>query len=182
MRTARSSRAVQVEIAVNRGCRARARYLDRIFVPLVSSESGATRESDNKYPDCGEGKKGEKIEKKWRERERERREGRSLIRRSLEAISASRPLFLCRAILLCLNEVGDSPPAARPIFSPFHSTFSRSSYIAGNFVLSVLRSFNSASNRPRRLQSPRRSIRFLSDADQDSARAGLLASLIFRNK
>lgn len=96
----------------------------------------------------------------------------ALIRRSLGAISASRPFFLRRAILLCLNEVGDltHPLRSLPRFIVHRRQF-RS--IGSSFLQFRLQE-------PTRPRSGAASsvftgwIRILL--------AGLLASLIFRNK
>lgn len=111
------------------------RDLDRIFVQFISIEIEIDAASDNKWPDCGK----EKNRKKKSEEV-----GAWLGDRSGQSLP--RGLFLRCAILLCLNEVGDLTHLWRPTSPP------RSSYIAGNFVSSVLRSFNSASKTPSSLR------------------------------
>lgn len=124
-------------------------HRDRIFVLLHSIEIEAPRAIIS-VRDCGK----EKKQKKRQERKRGRKwELDQEIARGNLCLSA---FFLRRAILLCLNEVGD-------LTLPRDSPHPRPSYIAGNFVPSVLRSFNSAakiSSLLRRCAQYRSAVRF----------------------
>lgn len=123
--------------------------IEFLFCPS-RSRSRSTPRAIISVRDC---EKKKKIEKRARERKRKKEEvGAWLGDRSGQSLPLG--LFLRRAILLCLNEVGDltlprDPPPP--------------SYIAGNFVPSVLRSFNSASKTSpllRRCTLYRLSVRF----------------------
>lgn len=140
------------------------RDFNRIFVRFVSIEIEADGANDNKcLRDCA-GRRG-KIEKG-----EGREEGGGLIRRSLGAISASRPFFLRRAILLCLNEVGD---LARPRGPPRFAVHRRQFRSIGSSFLQFRLEGLVSSRPPSSLSSVRFvqgwSVRFL-PVNRDSAR------------